>query len=146
MAMNPVLTLCLFSDAVLDFSATVVREGPKMPHQLDFSGKSVIVTGGCRGIGRGIAERFLQAGADVVICCRHQPEALPSADGREAVFVMADVRDPDECERVVDVAVDRFGRLDVVINNAGGSPAADSTTASPRFSEAVVRLNLLAPL
>jgi len=113
---------------------------------LDFSGKAVIVTGGCRGIGRGIAERFLQAGADVVICCRHQPEVLPAADGREAVFVMADVRDPDECERVVDVAVDRFGRLDVVVNNAGGSPAADSATASPRFSEAVVRLNLLAPL
>jgi NAD(P)-dependent dehydrogenase (short-subunit alcohol dehydrogenase family) len=113
---------------------------------LDFSGKAVIVTGGCRGIGRGIAERFLGAGADVVICCRHQPESLPSARGHEAVFVMADVRDPDECERVVDVAVEHFGRVDVVVNNAGGSPAADSATASPRFSEAIVRLNLLGPL
>jgi NAD(P)-dependent dehydrogenase (short-subunit alcohol dehydrogenase family) len=113
---------------------------------LDFSGKAVIVTGGCRGIGRGIAERFLGAGADVVICCRHRPETLPAADGREAVFVVADVRDPDECERVVDVAVEHFARLDVVVNNAGGSPPADSATASPRFSEAIVRLNLLAPL
>jgi NAD(P)-dependent dehydrogenase (short-subunit alcohol dehydrogenase family) len=113
---------------------------------LDFSGKAVIVTGGCRGIGRGIAERFLQAGADVVICCRHQPDTLPEADGREAVFVMADVRDPDECERVVDVAVERFGRLDVVVNNAGGAPPAEAATASPRFSEAVVRLNLFGPL
>jgi NAD(P)-dependent dehydrogenase (short-subunit alcohol dehydrogenase family) len=117
-----------------------------VPDPLDFSGKAVIVTGGCRGIGRGIAERFLDAGADVVICCRHQPEALPSAGGREAVFVMADVRDPDECERIVDVAVERFGRVDVVVNNAGGSPPADSATASPRFSEAIVRLNLLGPL
>ncbi|HEV3353328.1 MAG TPA: SDR family oxidoreductase [Acidimicrobiales bacterium] len=117
-----------------------------MPHPLDFSGKAVIVTGGCRGIGRGIAERFLQAGADVVICCRHQPETRPEADGREAVFVTADVRDPDECERVVDVAVERFGRLDVVVNNAGGAPPAEAATASPRFSEAVVRLNLLGPL
>ena len=117
-----------------------------MAYPLDFSGKAVIVTGGCRGIGRGIAERFLHAGADVVICCRHQPDTLPAADGREAVFVVADVRDPDECERVVDVAVEHFGRLDVVVNNAGGSPPADSATASPRFTEAVVRLNLLAPL
>jgi len=117
-----------------------------LPHVLDFSGKVVIVTGGCRGIGRGIAERFLQAGANVVICCRHQPETMPSADGREAVFTVADVRDPDECERVVDVAVEHFGRLDIVVNNAGGSPPADSATASPRFSEAIVRLNLLGPL
>jgi len=117
-----------------------------LPDPLDFSGKAVIVTGGCRGIGRAIAERFLQAGADVVICCRHEPDTLPAADGREAVFVAADVRDADECQRVVDVAVERFGRLDVVVNNAGGSPAADSATASPRFTEAIVRLNLLAPL
>jgi NAD(P)-dependent dehydrogenase (short-subunit alcohol dehydrogenase family) len=113
---------------------------------LDFSGKAVIVTGGCRGIGRGIAERFLEAGADVVICCRHRPEALPAFDGREAVFVEADVRDPDHAERVVDVAVEHFGRLDVVVNNAGGSPAAESATASPRLFDSIVRLNLLAPL
>jgi NAD(P)-dependent dehydrogenase (short-subunit alcohol dehydrogenase family) len=117
-----------------------------VPHPLDFSGKAVIVTGGCRGIGRSVAQRFLEAGADVVICCRHQPETLPSADGREAVFVTADVRDPDECERVVDVAVEHFGRLDVVVNNAGGAPPADAAAASPRFSEAVVRLNLLGAL
>ena len=117
-----------------------------MPHPLDFSGKSVIVTGGCRGIGRRIAERFLDAGAGVVICCRHQPETPPSVDGREAVFVTADVRDPDECERVVDVAVEHFGPLDVAVNNAGGAPTAAAATASPRFSEAVIRLNLLGAL
>ena len=117
-----------------------------MPHPLDFSGKSVIVTGGCRGIGRRITERFLEAGAGVVICCRHQPETPPSVDGREAVFVTADVRDPDECERVVDVAVEHFGPLDVAVNNAGGAPAAPAATASPRFSEAVIRLNLLGAL
>jgi len=117
-----------------------------LPHPLDFSGKSVIVTGGCRGIGRRITERFLEAGAGVVICCRHQPETPPSVDGREAVFVTADVRDPDECERVVDVAVEHFGPLDVAVNNAGGAPTAAAATASPRFSEAVIRLNLLGAL
>jgi NAD(P)-dependent dehydrogenase (short-subunit alcohol dehydrogenase family) len=117
-----------------------------VPHPLDFSGKAVIVTGGCRGIGRGIAERFLEAGAGVVICCRHRPDTLPSANGREAVFVEADVRDPDQVQQVVDATVERFGRVDVVVNNAGGSPPADAATASPRFSESIVRLNLLAPL
>ena len=117
-----------------------------MPHPIDCSGKAVIVTGGCRGIGRGIAARFLEAGADVVICCRHRPDELPAAEGRQAVFVEADVRDPDQVAQVVASCTERFGRLDVLVNNAGGSPPAEAATASPRFSEAIVRLNLLAPL
>jgi NAD(P)-dependent dehydrogenase (short-subunit alcohol dehydrogenase family) len=106
------------------------------------SGRVVVVTGGARGIGRGIAERFLEDGARVVICGRTPPaEAVGSA-----VFVPADVRDPDAAAAVVQSAIDRFGRLDVLVNNAGGSPAADAATASPRFSAAIVTLNLLAPL
>jgi len=62
------------------------------------------------------------------------------------MFVQADVRDADEMQRLVDVTVERFEHLDVVVNNAGGSPPADSATASPRFTEAIVRLNLLGPL
>jgi NAD(P)-dependent dehydrogenase (short-subunit alcohol dehydrogenase family) len=113
---------------------------------LDMSGRAVIVTGGCRGIGRGIAARFLQCGADVVICCRHEPEELPRAGDREAVFVAADVREPDDVDRVVTTTTERFGRVDIVVNNAGGSPTADSATASPRFSAAIITLNLIAPL
>jgi NAD(P)-dependent dehydrogenase (short-subunit alcohol dehydrogenase family) len=112
----------------------------------DLSGRTVIVTGGARGIGRGITEAFLAAGADVTICGRSDPESLPSVDGRAAVFVAADVRDPDDIERVVADTVGRTGRLDVLVNNAGGSPPADSATASPRFSRAIVELNLIAPL
>jgi NAD(P)-dependent dehydrogenase (short-subunit alcohol dehydrogenase family) len=110
------------------------------------SGRTVIVTGGCRGIGRGIAERFLQQGADVVVCCRHEPDELPRAGDREAVFVAADVREPDDVDRVVKATTDRFGRVDIVVNNAGGSPSADTATASPRFSAAIITLNLIAPL
>jgi NAD(P)-dependent dehydrogenase (short-subunit alcohol dehydrogenase family) len=113
---------------------------------LDFAGRVVVVTGGTRGVGRGVAERFLEAGAEVIVCARSAPDALPGGGGREAVFVAADVREPDEIEQVVARACERFGRLDVLVNNAGGSPPADAATASPRFHEAVIRLNLLAPL
>jgi NAD(P)-dependent dehydrogenase (short-subunit alcohol dehydrogenase family) len=106
----------------------------------------VIVTGGCRGVGRGITEAFLAAGADVLICCRHEPETPPAAGGREAVFVEADVREPDDVQRVVDAAVERFGHLDVLVNNAGGSPPADTATASPKFTAAIINLNLIAPI
>jgi NAD(P)-dependent dehydrogenase (short-subunit alcohol dehydrogenase family) len=112
----------------------------------DLSGQVVIVTGGARGVGRGITEAFLSAGADVTICGRSDPESLPSVDGRDAVFVAADVREPDDVERVVADTVRRAGRLDVLVNNAGGSPPADSATASPRFSRAIIELNLIAPL
>jgi NAD(P)-dependent dehydrogenase (short-subunit alcohol dehydrogenase family) len=113
---------------------------------LDFRGKVVIVTGGCRGVGRGIAECFLGAGADVVVCCRNEPDTLPAAGGREAVFVTADVRDPEQIDAVIAATTERFGRLDVLVNNAGGSPPADTATASPKFSTAIIALNLVAPL
>ncbi len=117
-----------------------------MPDPLDMSSKAVIVTGGCRGIGRAIAERFLGAGAAVVVCCRHEPDRPPERDRRRAAFIEADVRDPEQVDRVVTGTVERFGHLDVLVNNAGGSPPADAATASPRFHKAVVELNLLAPL
>jgi NAD(P)-dependent dehydrogenase (short-subunit alcohol dehydrogenase family) len=117
-----------------------------MVNALDMSGKVAIVTGGGRGVGRGIAERFLEAGADVVICGRTQPDALPEAGGRRGAFVQADVRDFEQTQRVVASATERFGRLDVLVNNAGGAPPAEAATASPRFSEAILRLNLIAPL
>jgi len=113
---------------------------------LDFGGRVVLVTGGSRGVGRGIAERFLEAGADVAICGRSEPDELPRAAGREAAFVAADVREPHQAAAACEFAHERFGRLDVLVNNAGGSPSAEAATASPRFSESIVRLNLLAPL
>jgi NAD(P)-dependent dehydrogenase (short-subunit alcohol dehydrogenase family) len=111
----------------------------------DFTGRAVIVTGGTRGIGRAIAEAFLAAGADVLICGRTEPGHLPAAGGRRAVFTAADVRDAAQAATVTQAAVDAFGRLDVLVNNAGGSPNADAGTVSPRFVERIVALNLLAP-
>jgi NAD(P)-dependent dehydrogenase (short-subunit alcohol dehydrogenase family) len=113
---------------------------------IDLDGQVVIVTGGGRGVGRGISERFLDAGAQVVVCSRRRPETLPSNDEGEASFLECDVREPEQIERTVAAVVESYGRLDVLVNNAGGSPYAEAATASPRFSESIVRLNLLAPL
>jgi len=119
---------------------------------LDFRGRVVVVTGGSRGIGRAISEAFLSAGADVVVCGRTPvaDDALPASTdaggvSRRAVFVGADVRDPDQASSVMAAAVERFGRIDTLVNNAGGSPQVDAAEASPRFLASIVNLNLLAP-
>ncbi len=117
-----------------------------MKESFDFTGKVVIVTGGGRGVGRGISERFLEAGAEVVICGRNESEAPPTVGGRSARFVQADVRELDQIDAVIRFATERLGGLDVLVNNAGGSPPAEAASASPRFSEAIIRLNLIAPL
>jgi NAD(P)-dependent dehydrogenase (short-subunit alcohol dehydrogenase family) len=117
-----------------------------MTEAIDLGGQVAIVTGGGRGVGRGISERFLDAGAQVVVCSRTRPETLPSNDEGEAAFVACDVREPEQIARAVAEVKERFGRLDVLVNNAGGSPYAEAASASPRFSESIVRLNLLAPL
>ena len=117
-----------------------------MADSLDMIGRVVIVTGGGRGVGRGISERFLEAGAEVVVCSRKQPEELPGAGGRQALFCEADVREVEHIERVIAFTRERLGRLDVLVNNAGGAPPAEAASASPRFSESIIRLNLIAPL
>jgi len=113
---------------------------------LDCSGQGVVITGGTRGIGAGIAEAFLAAGAGVLVCGRTEPAELPTVDGRAARFVQADVRDPDQVQRLIDAGLAAFGRLDVVVNNAGGGPPVAAATASPRLHAKVIELNLIAPL
>jgi NAD(P)-dependent dehydrogenase (short-subunit alcohol dehydrogenase family) len=117
-----------------------------MSNPLDFAGRAVLITGGSRGIGRGIAEAFLAAGADVAVCGRKEPDRLPNAGGKSAIFVGADVREAEQVEKMVDEAVERLGRLDVLVNNAGGAPFAEADTVSPRFSEKIIQLNLTAAL
>ena len=110
------------------------------------SGLRVIVTGGTRGIGAGIAQGFLRSGAQVLVCARNEPASPPAADGRTASFIRVDVRDPDQARRLIEAGADQFGGVDVVISNAGGSPPAAAATVSPRFHAKVIELNLIAPL
>lgn len=100
----------------------------------------VLVTGGTRGIGKAIADAFAAQGDTVVVCGRRPP-----AD-ETLEFIATDVRDAEATQALVDTVVRRFGRLDVLVNNAGGSPPADAATASPRFTTKIVQLNLLAPM
>jgi len=116
------------------------------PADLNFFDKTVLVTGGTKGIGAVIASRFLAAGANVVVCGRQAPERLPEGGGRVAEFIAVDVRDLDSLVALFAAIDERYGRLDILINNAGGSPAAEAATASPRFHEGIIRLNLIAPL
>ncbi len=99
----------------------------------------VLITGGTRGLGRGLAQAFTAAGDEVVVCGRNPGDG----PGR---FVGCDVREADAVDALVGDVLAHEGRLDVVVNNAGGSPYALVSEASPRLAERVVTLNLLAPL
>lgn len=93
---------------------------------MEMDGKVAVVTGGTRGIGRGIVERYLAEGASVVFTGRDETtgkQAWKELDaGDRAVFVAGDVTRRQDAERMVDAAVESFGRLDVLVNNAGGMP------------------------
>lgn len=105
-------------------------------------GQVAIVTGAGRGIGAAIARTLAEAGADVVISARTEAQLREVADdvaalGRRAVCIPADLSDLDELPRLVQAAVDEFGRLDIVINNVGGSfPRPLLQTSAAMFEKA----------
>lgn len=107
---------------------------------LALSDRVVLVTGGVRGVGAGISAVFAGQGATVVTCARREVADLPYE------FHSCDVRDDDSVGALITTIVAEHGRLDVVVNNAGGSPYVPAADASARFSSKIIELNLLGPL
>ncbi|OBB62723.1 SDR family oxidoreductase [Mycolicibacterium monacense] len=108
--------------------------------KLGLDGRVVLVTGGVRGVGAGISAVFAAQGATVVTCARRP------VDGSPYEFHPCDIRDDDSVKSLIDAIVGAHGRLDVVINNAGGSPYVPAAEASAKFSRKIVELNLLGAL
>ena len=114
----------------------------------DLTGKTALVTGASRGIGRALALGLAAAGADVALSARDadalkEVQTQIEALGRRAVVIPADVLDPDACRELVATAIAGLGQLDILVNNAGGSSYMGPFTEL-RFSgwEKTMRLNL----
>ncbi|MER8006488.1 MULTISPECIES: SDR family oxidoreductase [unclassified Streptomyces] len=105
---------------------------------MEWDGKVAVVTGGTRGVGAGIARAFAEAGAQVVVCARRPPE-VPL---KGAEFVPLDLRDAD----AVHDFFAALARVDVLVNNAGGTPYRRLTETDARRHARVIELNLVAPL
>jgi NAD(P)-dependent dehydrogenase (short-subunit alcohol dehydrogenase family) len=110
-------------------------------------GRVAIVTGASSGLGVAFAQGLAEAGADVVLGARRvdrlaETAKLVDAAGRKAVVVETDVSDPDACTALVQAAMDAFGHVDVLVNNAGVGTAVPATRETPEQFRGVIDVNL----
>lgn len=113
---------------------------------MELKGRVVVVTGGTRGVGAGIARAFLAAGARVVVCARRPPDRPVEEGDRRASFIAVDLREAAAVQPVFDEVAQRYGRLDCLVNNAGGTPYRLLGEGGAARHARVVELNLLAPM
>ena len=116
----------------------------------DFTGKVALVTGGSRGLGYQMAIALAERGADIIIASRKLEKCEEVADeiralGRRAIAVSAHVGKWDECDRLIEESYASFGRVDILINNAGMSPAVPSHDMPENLFDSVLNLNLKGP-
>lgn len=110
-------------------------------------GKVAIVTGASSGLGVAFAQALAEAGADVALGARRldrmgQTSRLVESAGRRALAVQTDVADPASCQALVDSTLSEFGRVDVLVNNAGIGTAVPATRETPEQFRSVIEVNL----
>ena len=110
----------------------------------ELAGKVALVTGGSKGAGKAIADRLLKAGATVIITARNKP----GDENNGTYFIAADLSKPEGTRKVVDEILEKFGRLDILVNNMGGSetPGGGFAVLSDEDWESSFQTNLLAPV
>jgi citronellol/citronellal dehydrogenase len=106
------------------------------------AGRAVLITGGGTGLGKAAAAELRRCGADVVICGRREEVLRAAADELDLSYVAADIREPADAERAVRFALQRCGRLDALVNNAGGQYFTPAEAIEPKGWRAVTRLNV----
>jgi 3-oxoacyl-[acyl-carrier protein] reductase len=115
---------------------------------LGLGGKVAIVAASSRGLGRAIAEELAAEGARVVICARGEKALrataaeIRQAHGGDVLDVVADVSDSVDAKRLVDTAVDRYGRIDILVNNSGGPPSGKFESLTPEMWDSAAQLLL----
>jgi NAD(P)-dependent dehydrogenase (short-subunit alcohol dehydrogenase family) len=113
---------------------------------INLKNKSVVVTGGTKGIGAEIVKAYLKLNANVYILARQKPSRAIQSKGNKATFIECDIRDINSLDNAVTKIKNLSKSIDILINNAGGSPLNDALKASNKFHEAIIDLNLSAPL
>lgn len=113
---------------------------------INFKNKTIVITGGSKGIGLEITRTFLKHQANVIILARNKPKRKIQSKGNAGYFIECDIRNTESIDSALKDIASKYKSIDVLINNAGGAPMADSLTASPKFHEAIIDLNLTAPL
>ena len=106
------------------------------------AGRAVLVTGGGTGLGRAAVAELLRCGAEVMICGRREEVLAATAEELGCAWVAGDVREDADAARIVDAALERFGRLDALVNNAGGQYFTPAEAIEPKGWRAVTRLNV----
>jgi len=130
------------------WQATAVTLPSMITDLFTLTGKVAVITGASSGIGVAFAQAMAEAGADVALGARRADRLeqtladVCDSTGRRGIAIRTDVADPEDCQRLVDTAMERFGRVDILVNNAGVGTAVPATRETPDQFRAVLDVNL----